>query len=165
MLVPMRPLGANEAYSILSPDAIFRVEPGRWAQQARTFLDAEVSVEGATEADIVFSIAPLASGSGPKDPTRVAVRTLPIGACPELLAAANRGVDAIGGAGMDVLVARAQRVWQVALVVDGGDARAPLVAAALLASVLLGPIVPPDEVTIYGVRGARVRLDKLGWPR
>jgi hypothetical protein len=31
--------------------------------------------------------------------------------------------------------------------------------------VLLGPIVPPDEATIYGVRGARVRLEKLGWPR
>jgi hypothetical protein len=34
----------------------------------------------------------------------------------------------------------------------------------LLASVLLGPIVPPDEETIFGVKGARTRLNARGWP-
>lgn len=155
----MRPLEVTEAYSILAPDAIFRVEAARWVHQARTFLDAAVAVEGGTGDDIVIAVAPVVGGV----PTRVTVQTLPIAECPEVMVAARRGVDAIGGAGMDVLVARAQRIVQVALAVEG-DPRAPLLVAALLASVLLGPIVPPDEVTIYGVRGARVRLEKLGWP-
>lgn len=160
MLAAMRPLGWDEAYSVLSPEPIPRVEPARWAHQARTFLDAIMTVEGGPMSDdLALTVA---SVRAPRI-TRVPVQTLPLADCPAILAAAERGVAAIGGAGMDVLVARATRVWQLARDVDG-DPRAPLVAAALLASVLLGPIVPPDEVTIYGVRGARVRLEKLGWP-
>jgi hypothetical protein len=156
----MRPLGWTEAYSVLSPEAISRVEPARWSQQARTFLDAVVAVEGDPISDTFeLTVAPPAG-----EATRVMVASFPIAETPEIVAAAERGVAAIGGAGMDALVARAQRVWQIANRVDG-DPRAPLVAAALLAMVLLGPIVPPDEATIYGVRGARVRLEKLGWPR
>ncbi len=145
---------------MLSPEPIPRVEAARWAQQARTFLDAIMTVEGDPMSDsLALTVAPLRA----PHITRVPVQTLPLADCPAILAAAERGVGAIGGAGMDVLVARATRVWQVPRAVDG-DPRAPLVVAALLASVLLGPIVPPDEVTIYGVRGARVRLEKLGWP-
>lgn len=143
----LNPLPPTECYSILSAEPISRVEPLRWAHQAKTFLDAEIEVEAATEDDIFVRVGVL----------RVPVRSFPVGDCPDVMMAANRGVDAIGGAGMDVLVRRAQRVWQVALV----DRRASLLVAALLASVLLGPIVPPDEVTIYGVRGARQRLDHL----
>jgi hypothetical protein len=152
----LHPLPVAESYSILSPEAVSRVEPLRWAQQAKTFLGADVSVEGGSGDDMTLVIAPAGGGSG----TRVGVRSLPVGECPDVMIAANRGVEAIGGAGMDVLVARTQRVWQVELV---DDRRLSLVAAALLASVLLGPIVPPDEVTIYGVKGARVRLEKMGW--
>lgn len=156
----MQPLDPTEAFSILAPESNSRVDALRWAQQARTFLDAEVSVEGDPSTD-TFHLS-IASIGG--SPTRVGVRTLPREACPEVFAAADRAVEAIGGAGMDVLVARAARVWQIARVVDG-DVRAPLVAAALLALVLLGPIVPPDEAAIYGVRGARLRLEKRGWPQ
>lgn len=156
----MRTLGWTEAYSVLSPEEIARVDAARWAQQARTFLDAVVTVVG----DPMSDTFELAVGSPASEATCVGLRTLPIGDCPEIVEAAHRGVAAIGGAGMDVLVARARRVWQVSVAVEG-DTRAPLVAAALLASVLLGPIVPPDEVTIYGVRGARMRLEKLGWPQ
>jgi hypothetical protein len=59
---------------------------------------------------------------------------------------------------MDVLVARARRVWQIPM---GPDRRAALTLAALLASIWLGPVVPPDEVVIYGVKGARERLEQL----
>jgi hypothetical protein len=80
-----------------------------------------------------------------------------------VFSAADAGVRAIGGAGMDALVAKAKRVWQVGRAVEGaGDARAPLVLAAALATVMLAPVVPPDEVTIFGVRGARMRLETMG---
>jgi hypothetical protein len=94
----------------------------------------------------------------------VLVVTVPVERAPSVRAAANRGAAAIGGAGMDVLVARARRLWQVrAAVPEGGDARAPLAVAAVLASVHGAPIVPPDEVTIFGVKGARLRLEARGW--
>jgi hypothetical protein len=70
---------------------------------------------------------------------------------------------AIGGAGFDALVLRARRVWQVwEWVPEGGDARAPLVVAAVLASLFLAPIVPPGGGAIFGVKGARERLASLG---
>jgi hypothetical protein len=160
----MRTLKASEAYSIFSPEASPRVESARWTHQARTFLEADVVLIGdvsGTLPDIALIELDVASATG--SATRVAVRTFPIALEPELLAAADRGVRAIGGAGFDALVARAQRVWQVPIAVEGDD-RAPLVVAALLASVLLGPIVPPDEETIFGVKGARLRLQARGWP-
>jgi hypothetical protein len=95
----------------------------------------------------------------------VYLRSAPRDAATEVLAAADAGVRFIGGAGFDALVARTARVWQVARsVAPDGDARAPLVMAAAIATALLAPVVPPDEVTIYGVRGARVRLGREGWP-
>lgn len=160
----MRPLPPAEAFTILSPDALARVESARFTQQARTFLDAEVVVVGdvsGTLPDIATVELDVAAAGQAK--TRVAVRTFPISPGSELIEAAERGVRAIGGAGFDALVARAKRIWQVPVAVDG-DPRAPLVVAALLASVLLGPIVPPNEETIFGVKGARTRLQALGWP-
>lgn len=150
MLPRMRPLPPEEAYWVLSPEPIARVDPQRWAHQARTFLDAEVSAHGDLVSDTIELTVEPAS--------RVTVMTFPIDVCPEVIAAANRAVDAIGGAGMDVLVARAQRVWQIPRSVEG-DRRAPLVVAALLASVLLGPIV--DGEAIYGIRGAKLRLQGM----
>jgi hypothetical protein len=155
----MRPLPRAEAFTIFSPEAVPRVEAARWSQQARTFLDAEVVVLGEASG----TLPDLATVELAVAGTPVTLRTFPISLESELLEAADRGVRAIGGAGFDVLVARAKRIWQIPIAVDG-DPRAPLVVAALLASVLLGPIVPPDEETIFGVKGARTRLSKLGWP-
>jgi len=162
--VAMRPLPTAEAFTVLSPEAAPLVDSARWAHQARTFLDARVDVigvMGSTLPDIATVEVDVGALAGPA--SRIAVRTFPISEASELVAAAERGVSAIGGAGFDALVARAKRVWQVPRDVSG-DPRAPLVLAAVLASVLLGPIVPPDEVTIFGVKGARTRLQARGWP-
>ncbi len=127
---------------------------------ARTFLSAELSLVGGdaeTELRVALSPARVVTQS-----TVVTVRTRPVAQCPEVMLAADAAVRAIGGAGMDALVAKAQRVWQVSRAVEG-DARAPLVLAATLATVMLAPVVDPDEAVIYGVRGARVRLERMGW--
>ncbi len=62
--------------------------------------------------------------------------------------------------GMALLAARCTWVWQVE---PEGDvpAQALLDLCGLLASVALGPVMPPEHDTLYGVRGARERADKL----
>lgn len=162
------PLAAPDAWSLLSPEQGARIDEARWAHQARTFFRAELALtqpksypSGATPiADAALvDVAPKGGAS-----TRVLVITVPLDRAPGVRAAALAAVAAIGGAGMDALVARARRVWQVrAAVPEGSDARAALACAAVLASVYLAPIVPPDEAAIFGVKGARERLEKRGW--
>jgi len=160
----MRALPTTEAFTVYSPEAAPIVDSARFRHQAATFLDARVElIDGAGGTLPDMATIELEVGPPAGTMTRVAVRTFPISAAPELVSAAERAVAAIGGAGFDALIARARRIWQVGREVSG-DARAPLVVAALLASVLLGPIVPPDEETIFGVKGARMRLSARGWP-
>lgn len=161
---PLSPLPVARAYALLAPDPAARMDVARWAHQARTFFAARLELcqqkaypEGRTpEADAVE----IEIGRGRQGRvTRVLVVTVPLAQAPEVRAAADAGVRAIGGAGFDALVARAQRSWQVSdEVAPGGDPEAPLLVAAVLSSVLLAPIVPPGGGTIFGVKGARLRL-------
>ena len=161
-------LPTAEAWCLFSPEPAPRADLPRWRQQAATFFDADLSaVQTLTDpvlpavAALELDVRSLRGG----DPTRVRVLTLPLAEAPALLAHAEQAVAAIGGAGFDALLRKAQRLWQVqARPVGGGDPRAPLVVAAVLASVLLAPLVPPGERTAFGVRGARLRLMDAGWP-
>lgn len=155
----MDALPTAEAFHLLAKDEPLAWDSATIVRQARSFFDAEVAFVGSPGASFAVDVAPVGG-----KPTRVSVRAIRREDAPSVLAAAERGVAAIGGAGFDALVARARSVVQVAIAVDG-DRRAPLVLAGVLASVLLAPIVPPDEVTIYGVRGARTRLMASGWPQ
>jgi len=61
--------------------------------------------------------------------------------------------------GMAQLAARCGAVWELAA--DGDvTGSAELQLSALLASVALGPVLPTDESTLYGVRGAMERAEK-----
>lgn len=61
--------------------------------------------------------------------------------------------------GMAQLAARCGSVWVVTA--EGATAgSAELQLSALLASVALGPVLPSDESTLYGVRGAMERAEK-----
>jgi hypothetical protein len=162
------PLGAGESWSLLSPEPEARIDEHRWTHQAQSFFRAELALvqkksypSGTTPiADAVeVDIAPR---GGPT--SRVLVVTMPLDRVPAARAAAAAGVAAIGGAGFDVLLGRARRLWQVReALVEGGDARAPLAVAAVMAAVLLAPVMPPGEATIFGVTGARGRLEAQGW--
>lgn len=102
--------------------------------------------------------------AGSEQYTRIVIITFPIERAPELKERAILGVNAIGGAGFDVLVGRAKRIWQISDQIEsGGDPLAPLAGAALLAMLWLAPIVPPGKPTIFGVKGARTRLEAGGW--
>lgn len=154
----MVPLPPALAWSVLSPSPGDALELPRWMAVARAHFDAELGLgDPAADAGVwTLTVAPA------REVARAAVvrlRTIALAEAPAVLAAARRGCEAIGGAGMDALVARAVRVWQV----EDDGTTAPLVLAGVLASALLGPVVPPGEVTIFGVRGARARLAARGW--
>ena len=63
-------------------------------------------------------------------------------------------------AGMATLAARCPTIWDVEPVgPDSELARQNL--CGILASVALGPVLPDDGSTLYGVRGAMERVDRL----
>jgi len=165
----VKPIAPGEAWSLLAPEVSSRVEAERWAHQAETFFRAKVAVVQAKKypsgaLPMTDALEVDVSRKGEEGATRVVVITAPIDRAPDVVEQAALGVQAIGGAGFDALVAKAKRVWQVqAKPGQGGDPRAPLALAAVLALVLLAPIVPPEETTIFGVKGARQRLEALGW--
>jgi hypothetical protein len=75
------------------------------------------------------------------------------------LAAAERAEARGRAGGMAQLASRCLVVWIVTPdgVVSGS---AELQLSALLASVALGPVLPADESTLYGVRGAMERAER-----
>jgi len=165
------PMPVEHAWSLVSPEPSSRVDAGRWAHQARTFFGAIVELQDPKS--YPSATLPLADAGvleirriatiDTEPPSRVFFSTLPLDRAPAVRAAAMRGAEAIGGAGFDVLVQRGQRLWQVQDAAPGGDPRAPLAVAALIASVFLAPILPPGGGTLFGVKGARERLERLGW--
>lgn len=62
--------------------------------------------------------------------------------------------------GMATLAARCKTVWLLEAV-GPNDERARLNLCAILAAVALGPVLPDDGATLFGVRGAMERLEKL----
>jgi hypothetical protein len=69
-------------------------------------------------------------------------------------------------AGMAALAEKCPRVWEL----DRGGKDDPsetayLTLAAICASVALGPVLPPDRATLFGVRGAMERREKLDPPK
>jgi hypothetical protein len=162
-------LPPGEAWTLLSPEADARVDAARWAHQAVTFFGARLAV--VQEKRYPAGTLPIAdrmeidlSEKGAATTARVVVVTLPIDRAPEALAAGYAGARAIGGAGFDAILPRTRRLWQVRERLDApGDARAPLAVAAVLASLLLAPIVPPEGGAIFGVKGARERLARRGF--
>lgn len=74
---------------------------------------------------------------------------------------AARAAEQRGRAGgMSTLAERCPTVWEVSSV--GADCElARLNLCGILAAVALGPVLPDDGSTLYGVRGAMERVEKL----
>lgn len=73
------------------------------------------------------------------------------------LVQAERAEERAGGGGLALLARRCQTVWLVERR-DPADTLA-LRLAAVMASVLLGPILDPTSGELFGVRTARLKLD------
>ena len=63
-------------------------------------------------------------------------------------------------AGMATLAERCPTIWEVEPVADDSQL-ARLNLCGILAAVALGPVLPDDGATLYGVRGAMERVDRL----
>ena len=118
------PLPIDEAITLLSPEASSRVDAARWAHQAEVFFRARLTVvqdkrypTGAHPLADQVEIDISQSGAAP---TRVRLITVPVDRAPFAVAAGAAAARAIGGAGFDVLVTRAKRVWQAQAAVDAG---------------------------------------------
>ncbi len=62
--------------------------------------------------------------------------------------------------GMSLLAQKCPSIWEVHAEPDVDEA-ALLELCGVLASVALGPVMPPDISTLFGVRGAMERVEKL----
>ncbi len=66
-------------------------------------------------------------------------------------------------AGMSALAERCHVVWQIEPAEGSSPKEAAYLAmSGICASVALGPVLPPDHATLFGVRGAMERLALLG---
>jgi hypothetical protein len=77
--------------------------------------------------------------------------------------AARRAERKGSAGGMGELAARCPHIWELKPAAEASEA-ATLNLCALLASVALGPVLPPDESTLFGIRGAMERLERLTGP-
>jgi hypothetical protein len=66
----------------------------------------------------------------------------------------------VGPTGLALLARRCRSVWTVERVEDGD--RLALLFAAILASVLLGPILDEEARDLFGVKTARAKLEREG---
>jgi hypothetical protein len=159
----LAPLGLGEAYGIFAPEDDGRIVEGRWRQQAGRFFRAELSLltpkiypAGHPRRDVA-SVA-IGRVGGPAG--TVELSTLPLDEAPEWREAARLGAASLGG--FDALVERSRRLWLLHPPEPEVEPRATLALAAVLASVLLGPVLAPDG-GVFGVKGARERLARVGW--
>ena len=141
--------------------AVFSQEPGqkppfeKLATNATRFFSATLELGEQTETTVTVRLVvsrPHLTGD-----FRIASR----GTTPDDMARA-RDAEARGRAGgMAALAAKCAHIWTL----DPGGVEPPseaayLTLAAICASVALGPVVPPDGATLFGVRGSIERRDK-----
>lgn len=151
----LKPWARDEALTLFASDASSALDQSALDARARGH-GLSISVEppkrypaGATPiADAAWLlVAPL----GKSVAARVAVTTFPVERAFDLREEALRVASTRGGAGMDALVRRARRVWQVRL---GDDIQAALRVAAVLSAQRLGAILPADGGALFGPKTA-----------
>jgi len=149
------------------PTRVFSQQPDLVAalpqllQHARRFFSMDVEVLSASapdrsEPEHAFVVLRL---DGHRYPCRGEFRVESRAAKDDDRRAAQRAEARGRAGGMALLAARCGSVWTIfASSTNAGTAELQL--SALLASVALGPVLPPDESTLYGVRGAMERAEK-----
>ena len=145
-----------------SPDVLLDVDA--LARQAARFFATKL---GATVDKRYGDVAPnvdaarivVAGGDGTSSGTRLCYGRAVESA--DLLAAeeAERAMDTYG---LALLAQRCKTIWIV--VPETEEDRAALTIAAVFASHMLGPILSPNGREIYGVRGARLKLEGRARP-
>jgi hypothetical protein len=140
-----------------------RVELVTWKRHAADFFDVELALnvtkeypEGFPRIDAVGVV--IAPRSGPPEAQRLCYGRP---RRDEDLRAAEDADSLAGNTGLGLLAKRCQAVWLV--VMEETADRTALLLAAILASVVLGPILSP-EGALFGVKTARGKLESMAGP-
>jgi hypothetical protein len=153
----------ESAYVVFAQSADARVDIAAWSAQAERFF--------ATRLGLAEDKRYAAGEAAPRwDEARVVVA--PTGAAPGIRSACARPCEADdlalavsaderagpGGTGLALVARRCQTVWLVSRTVDPDPLALRL--AAILASVLLGPILDVRVPELFGVKTARAKLER-----
>lgn len=144
-------------YLVFSQSSLTSLEAGRLSQHAKRFFGAEFELrerpEGGEAGELVMALSGVKGAAGAVFHARVRPATAAD------YEAAERAERAGAAGGMALLARRCAFVWELDLGEKGEVELLRL--CAILASVLLGPIMPPEGDTLFGVRGARERAERL----
>ena len=139
---------------------VFSQEPGcpsfeRLATHAARFFSTALELREQTEESVVIRL--VCSRPALHGDFRIASRAT---TRDDLMSA--REAEARGRAGgMAALAEKCKQIWAIERVgAESPHEAARLTLAAICASVALGPVLPPDGSTLFGVRGAIERRDQ-----
>jgi hypothetical protein len=159
----LEPPDRSKAFLVFAQRKDARVEGAIWQRHAAQFFEAELRLPFPKQ----YVFDPPAS-----DAVLVALTTANHPASTRLCYARPREGDDLyaadeadvrqGSAGLGRLALRCASVWLV--VTESDEDAVALRLAAVLASVVLGPILTPDGVSLLGVRSARAKLEAAGGP-
>jgi hypothetical protein len=159
----LAPLGIARAYLVFAQRDDARLEIHFWQQQARRFFDTELGLSVDKAYDRLDSMPTTDAArivvSSPKNAVEA---TLLCAARPSTAAdlALAESIEARHGyTGLSMLAKRCKTVWLVSSTNQAGGDRAALLLSAIVASVVLGPIIPPAHDELYGVKTARLKLE------
>lgn len=155
----------NLSYAVFAQRTDARLDVETVKRQAEQFfavklgltVDKRYGAGGAPRVDAARVV--VAGGDGTSSGTRLVYGR---SADASDVAAAEEAERATGTYGLALLAQRCTMLWCVVPEID--DDRAALTIAAIFASTLLGPIVSPGGREIYGVRGARLKLEGRASP-
>jgi hypothetical protein len=152
-----------EAYTVFAQQRDARIDAAAWDRHARQFFEAEVKL---TRPKAYGPAAPMTDGAHVVLTPRGragGMRSVFLRPRTEAdVAFAEEAERAAGGGGMSLLAKRCEMVALVAVTPEQDDEDdVALWIAAIIASVVLGPILSPARPEIFGIRTARVKLAAL----
>lgn len=155
----------ERSFAVFSQRPDLRLDVDALARQAERFFASKLGItvdkryDGDVAPDADAARVVIAGGDGTSSGTRLCFGRAADSAD---FAAAEEAERAMGTYGLALLAQRCKTVWL--LVPETEEDRTALGIAAIFASHMLGPILSPGGREIYGVRGARLKLEGRASP-
>jgi hypothetical protein len=160
----LAPLGLERAFRVFAQRDDARLEIHFWQQHARRFFDTELGLTVDKEYDRIHAMPRIDAArvvvSSPKNAVEATLLCAARPASEDDLRLAESIETRHGYTGLSMLAKRCKTLWLIAPAFSSGeDERAALLLSAIVASVVLGPIIPPSHDELYGVKTARIKLE------
>ena len=158
-------LGLAPAFMVFAQRDDARLEIHFWQQHARRFFDTELGLTIDKAYDRLDAMPSVDAArivvSSPKNAIEATVLCAARPSTPADLVLAESIEARHGYTGLSMLAKRCKTVW---LISAAPSDRASLLLSAIVASVVLGPIVSPAHDELYGVKTARLKLESRPAP-